>query len=160
MSIQGWLPLRLIDWFDLHDYSLWGHKESDSTEHPTQPNRIRNYLILAPEEWMVLSAHSVNCQYPSVFFEYLEVMLSKTMQIRAMHSWISVIYLILLRIHIHNTFRAMHLGICLLVKCTNRKLYIYFPWTETRQKYEIQLYTEGQLCASCCIMGFKWLFWV
>ena len=26
---------------------------------------------------MVLSAHFVNCQYPSVFFEYLEVMLSK-----------------------------------------------------------------------------------
>ena len=96
-------------------------------------------------------------QYPSVFFEYLEVMLSKTMQIRAMHSWISVIYLILLRIHIHNTFRAVHLGICLLVRCTNIKLYIYFPWTETKQKCEIQLYT-GQLCVSCCIMGFKWLF--
>ena len=69
--------LRLVGWFDLHGYSLWGRKESDTTEHSTQPNGIRNYLTLAPEEWMVLSAHFVNCQYPSVFFEYLEVMLSK-----------------------------------------------------------------------------------
>lgn len=42
---------------------------------------------------------------------------------------------------------------CLLIKCANRELYIYFPWEETRKIFETQVYTEDQLYAELCVVS-------
>ena len=39
-------------------------------------------------------------------------------------------------------YRGVHLGMCLLMKCINRRFYIYFPRVETRKTFEFNFTWE------------------